>query len=106
MLKLINNQKLQFKTPMHCYYVLTKLAKIKKTGVPVMAQWLTNLTRNHGLRVQSLPLLSGLRIWCRHELWCRLKMRLRSCVAVALVLADGCSSDSTPSHGSGPRRGK
>ena len=36
------------------------------------------------LRVQSLALLSGLRIWHSHELWCRSQMRLRSSVAVAV----------------------
>ena len=45
------------------------------SGVPVMAQWLTNLTRNHEVRVRSLPLLSGLSC-C--ELWCRLQMWLGS----------------------------
>ena len=54
-------------------------------GIPVMSQCLTNLTRNHGLWVQSLALLSGLGIWCYHELWCRLQMWLRSGIAVALV---------------------
>ena len=37
--------------------------------VPVVAQWLTNLTRNHRIRVQSLASLSGLRIWRCCELW-------------------------------------
>ena len=56
----------------------------RKLGIPIMAQWLMNLTRNH-LQVKSLVLLSGLRIWCCHELWCRLQMQLGSHVAVALV---------------------
>ena len=34
------------------------------------------------LRVQSLALLSGLRIRCCYELWCRSQMRLGSYVAV------------------------
>ena len=38
-----------------------------------MAQWFTNPTRNHGLRVRSLALLSRLRIRHCHELWCRSK---------------------------------
>ena len=59
-----------------------------------MAQWLTNLTRN-----QSLPLLSGLRIWHCHELWCRLQSQLRSHVAVALALAGSYSSNWTPNLG-------
>ena len=36
--------------------------KIMIVGIPVVAQWLTNPTRNQGLWVQSLALLSGLRI--------------------------------------------
>ena len=37
-------------------------------------------------RVWSLALLRGLRIWCHLELWCRSQMRLRSHVAVAVVV--------------------
>uniref|UniRef100_A0A8D0Q4B3 Uncharacterized protein n=2 Tax=Sus scrofa TaxID=9823 RepID=A0A8D0Q4B3_PIG len=37
------------------------------------------------LRVRSLALLRGLRIQCCRELWCRLQMQLRSCIAVALT---------------------
>jgi len=44
----------------------------QERGVPVVAQWLTNPTRNVRFRVRSLPLLSGLRIWRCCELWCRL----------------------------------
>ena len=47
------------------------------------------------IRVQSLALLRGLRMQCRHELWCRLQMELRSHVAVAVVQAASYSSDST-----------
>ena len=47
--------------------------------------------------VQSLALLSGLRIWQCHELWCRSQTQLRSHVAVVWVYS--CSSDSTPSLG-------
>ena len=47
------------------------------------------------MQVQPLALLSGLRIWCCWELWCRSQMRLSSDVAVA----DSCSSDLTPSPG-------
>ena len=61
------------------------------------------------LRVRSLPLLSGLGIWCCRELWCRL---LGSRLAVALAQAGGYSSDLTPSLGtsiclgSSPRNSK
>ena len=54
-------------------------------GIPFVAQWLMNPTRNHEVAGSSLALLSGLRIWCCHELWCRLETWLRSHVAVAVV---------------------
>ena len=50
--------------------------------------WLSRLqTRLVSTRiwVQSLALLSGLRIQHFHELWYRSQTRLRSCVAVAVV---------------------
>ena len=77
-----------------------------------MAQWLTNPTRNHGVAVQSLALLSGLGIRRCRKLWCRLQTWLGSRVAVALPQTGGYSSDSTPSlgtsicHGCGPIKGK
>ena len=51
------------------------------------------------MHVQSLASLSGLRIWCCHEQWCRLQMWLRSRIVVAVAWAGSCSSDSTPSLG-------
>ena len=54
-------------------------------GVPVVAQWLLNPTRNHEV-VSSVPgLLSGLRIRHCRELWCRLQTLLGSGVAVAVA---------------------
>ena len=85
--------------------------KLRLGGVPVVAQWLTNL-RTMRLQVRSLALISGLRLRRCRELWCRLQTRLGSCVAVAVAEAGSCSSDSTPGLGtsiccrSGPRNGK
>ena len=49
------------------------------------------------LQVRFLALITGLRIQRCRELWCRLKMRLRSSVAVAVVQPRSCSSNLTPS---------
>ena len=49
--------------------------------------------------VQSLAPLSGLRIWCCHKIQCISQMWLGSGVAVAVVLAGSCSSNSSPSFG-------
>ena len=55
-------------------------------GVPVVAQWKqTGLASILEDVVQSLALLSGLRIQHCHELWCRWKMWLGSGVSVAVV---------------------
>ena len=50
-----------------------------------MVQWLTNLSRNHEVAGSVPGLAQGLRIQCCCELWCRLQIRLRSRVAVAVV---------------------
>ena len=49
-----------------------------------MAQWLTNPTRKHEV-AGSLALLSGLRIRCCRDLWCRLQMWLGYRIAVVLA---------------------
>ena len=54
-------------------------------GVPVVAQWLMNPTRNHEVSVRSLASLSGLRIPHCRELWCGSQTWLGSHVAVALA---------------------
>ena len=47
------------------------------------------------MQVQSLASLSGLKIWCCHELSCRSQTWLGSCIAVAVAEAGSCSSHST-----------
>ena len=73
---------------------------IKKmlVGVPTVAQQVKNLLSTK-MWVQSLALVSGLRIRPCHKLRCRSQMQLRSRVAVAVVQAGSCSYDSTPSLG-------
>ena len=58
-------------------------------GFPTVMQWVKNSTAVAGVTaevwVRSLASLSGLRIWCCHELWCMSQMQLGSRVAVALA---------------------
>ena len=54
---------------------------------------------NMRFRVQSLALLSGLRIQHCCELQCRSQMQFGSRIAVAVVWADSCNSHSTPQPG-------
>ena len=54
-------------------------------GVPVVAQHKRIQLVSMRMWIQSLASLSGSGIWHCHELWCRLQMRLRSFVAVAVV---------------------
>ena len=48
------------------------------------------------MKVQSLALSSGLRIWCWYKLQCMSQMQLGSSDAVAAAKASSCSSDLTP----------
>ena len=62
--------------------------------------------------VRTLALLSGLRIWHCHELWCRSQTWLGSHVAVVVALACSYRSNSTSSlgtsicHRCGPKKSK
>ena len=47
-------------------------------------------------RVRSLVLLSGSRIQCCHEVWCRSQMQLGSSIVVAVAQASGYSSNQSP----------
>ena len=54
-------------------------------GVPVVAQWVTNPASIHE-DASSIPgLVSGLRIRCCCELWCRSQIQLGSRLAVAVA---------------------
>ena len=74
------------------------LGKMKKWGVPVVAQQQQTGLVSMRMQVQSLSSLSGLRIQPLHELWW-LQTWLGSQVAVAVAQASSCSSDLTPSLG-------
>ena len=68
---------------------LNTWSDIFKTGlqyrVPVVAQWVTNLTSVHK-DVGSIPdLAQWVKIQHYRELWCRSQMQLRYCDAVAVV---------------------
>ncbi len=64
---------------------MAQQVKNPTSGVPVVAQWLANPTRNHEV-AGSVPALAQ---WVKdpvsREPWCRWQMRLGSRVAVALV---------------------
>ena len=62
-----------------------RVRALRKQRVPLMAQRKQIRLGTLRLQVPSLPLLSGLRIWHCHELWCRWQTRLRSGVAVVVV---------------------
>ena len=58
------------------YFICSQATfKSKTPGVPTVVQWVKNPTVSVRMWVQSLALLSGLRIWCCHKLWCRSQMQ-------------------------------
>ena len=62
-----------------------KMIKNNQPGVPIVAQWLTNPTRNHEVSGSIPALAQRVKIWQCREPWCRLQTRLGSRVAVALA---------------------
>ena len=64
-----------------------------------MAQRKQNQLVSMRMQVQSLASISGSGNPRCHELWCRSQMWLKSPVAVAVVSAGSCSSNSAPSLG-------
>ena len=85
---------LQLQLPRWTLYGLDKLPSWTlskflsyKTASREFLLWLSGNESDKHLRmqVQSLALLTGLRIWHCRELWCRLQTWLRSHIAVAVV---------------------
>ena len=85
--KNLNFNKITLLIKKHYQYLKIQLIKrdlkIHRHGVPVVAQRKLIQLRTMRLWVQSLALLSGLRIWHCRELWYRSQRRLGSGVAVA-----------------------
>ena len=73
--------------------------RINRCGILVVAQWQRTQLGSVKVQVRSLTSLSRLRIWCFRELWCRSQTWLASGIAVAVVQAGSCCSDSTSSLG-------
>ena len=70
--------------PLKIYHVPPALSEMfKMVGVPIVAQGKQIRRGSMRSRVRSLSSLSGLRIQCCRELWCRSQMHLASGVAVA-----------------------
>ena len=94
------------------YNIANRDIKKLTQGVSFVAQQLTYPTRIHEV-ADSIP---GLNQWIKIqsccELWYRSQMRLGSRIAMAVVQASGCSSNSTPSlgismcHRSSPKKKK
>ena len=73
--------------------------EIKVFGVPVVVQWVKNLTSIMRMRVQSLVLLSGLGNPALPQAVVRSQIQLRSHIAVTVAQASCCISDFIPSLG-------
>ena len=80
----VDSYKFHFLTGSYCWSLpyTAQLIKNSSWGVPIVVQQKRIRLGNIRLWVRSLASLSGLRIWCCHELWCRSQMRLGSCIAI------------------------
>ena len=88
----------------HAQNFASKQSKLRniKTRLLELPLWLSGLRTQlvaMRMQVQSLASLSGLRVWHCHKLQRRSQMLLRSSIAVAVVQAGSCSSNSTPQPG-------
>ena len=82
--------------------ITIELFLIFKTGNRELSLWLSRLRTqlvSMRMQVRSLTSLGGLRIRYCSKLWHSLQMWLGSGIAVAVVWANSCSSNSTPSLG-------
>ena len=73
--------KLIFNIYLYClwdFYLKSFFFILEICGVPIVAQQKQIRLGIMRLQVRSLDLLSGLRIWCCRELWCRLQTWLGS----------------------------
>jgi len=50
-----------------------------------MAQWLTNLTRNHAVAGLTPGLAQWVKVWHCRELWCGSQMQFGSGIAVTVA---------------------
>ena len=78
--------------------VIKPLSK-RHGGVPIVAQWVKDLTLSLRIQIQSLASPSGIRIGLCHKLQHRSQMQLRSSAAVVVAQVCSCSTDLTPSLG-------
>ena len=65
--------------------IITLDLLLKLSGVPVVTQGKRIHLGTMRWQVRSLTMLSGLRIWPCHDLWCSLQMWLGSCIAVVVA---------------------
>ena len=65
---------------------LKRNIQIWSLGVPIVVQWKQIRLGSTRIWVQSLALISGLGIWCCHELWCRSQTWLGSGAAVTGIV--------------------
>ena len=75
------------------------ILKMLYIGNSIVAQWKRTRLVSMRMWVQSLASFTGSRIQHCCEVWCRLQMQLRSCVAVVVAKANSCSSNLTTSLG-------
>ena len=99
------DQGLNLSYPRNCSWILNPLChsgnssrsyfKLKHKGVPMVAQqkWISPASIR--MQVWSLASLSGSRIWCCSELWCRLQMQLHFYPYLGTAISHRCGPKKT-----------